>query len=59
LRRPLASGRGTHAAHDVARRVIAPWGHDRPPAPDIAAARQLIASGELTRAAEAASGAAL
>jgi histidine ammonia-lyase len=59
LRRPLASGRGTHAAHDVARRIIAPWGHDRPPAPDIAAARQLIASGELTRAAEAASGAAL
>ncbi|MBV8149269.1 MAG: histidine ammonia-lyase, partial [Candidatus Eremiobacteraeota bacterium] len=45
LRRPMASGKGTHAAHDVARRVISPWGHDRPPAPDIVAARALIASG--------------
>ncbi len=47
IRRPLKSGRGTQAAHAVARRRIAPWTEDRVPAPDIEAARELIRSGEL------------
>jgi histidine ammonia-lyase len=55
FRRPLASGRGTQAAYDVARRYIAPWTEDRAPAPDIEAARRLVASGELVGAAQAAS----
>ncbi len=56
LRRPLRSGAGTQAAHAVVRERIAPWTADRPPAPDIASARALIASGELADAAEAAIG---
>lgn len=56
FRRPLASGRGTQAAHELARGTIAPWTDDRPPAPDIAAARELIGSGRLVRAAETAIG---
>jgi histidine ammonia-lyase len=59
FRRPLASGKGTQAAHDLARRFIAPWTEDRVPAPDIEAARGLIASGDLVRAADRASGSAL
>ena len=55
FRRPLKSGKGTHAAHDLARRTIAPWVDDRVPAPDIEAARRLIASGELAAAAASAS----
>ncbi|MBV9233624.1 MAG: histidine ammonia-lyase [Candidatus Eremiobacteraeota bacterium] len=54
FRRPLRSGRGTQAAHAVTRERIAPWTTDRPPAPDIATARELIRSGELLRAAESA-----
>ncbi len=54
FRRPLRSGRGTHAAHDAARKRIARLVEDRSPAPDIVAARELIASGELVRAAESA-----
>ncbi|HYL27380.1 MAG TPA: histidine ammonia-lyase [Candidatus Nitrosotalea sp.] len=54
FRRPLRSGRGTQAAHDAAREAIAPWTGDRPPAPDIAAARELIASNRLVAAAESA-----
>ena len=50
FRRPLKSGKGTQAAYDLARTVIAPWVDDRPPAPDIEAARKLIASGDLVRA---------
>jgi histidine ammonia-lyase len=57
FRRPLRSG--TQAAYDVARERIAPWREDRAPAPDIAVARELIASGALARAAEAAIGALL
>jgi histidine ammonia-lyase len=57
FRRPLTSGKGTQAAHDLARQSIAPWTDDRVPAPDIEAARALIASGELVRAAQSASGA--
>ena len=56
IRRPLRSGRGTGAAHALARERIQPWVDDRIPAPDIAAARELIRSGELVRAAEEAIG---
>ena len=56
LRRPLKSGRGTQAAHDAGRESIAPWTEDRPPAPDIAAARDLIRSDRLVAAAESAIG---
>ncbi len=56
FRRPLRSGAGTQAAYDAARRVIAPLVDDRVPAPDIESARRLIASGDLVRAAEEASG---
>lgn len=52
VRRPLKSGKGTQAAYDAARQVIAPWAEDRSPAPDIEAARELIASGALVAAAE-------
>ncbi len=54
LRRPLRSGRGTQAACATASEAIAPWTGDRVPAPDIAAARELVASQRLVRAAEAA-----
>ena len=56
FRRPLRSGRGTLAAHALARESIAPWTQDRPPAPDIAAARELIRSQRLVAAAESAIG---
>ena len=56
LRRPLQSGTGTQAAHECARAAIAPLTGDRVPAPDIEAARVLIASGALVRAAERAIG---
>jgi len=56
FRRPLNSGRGTAAAFEVARERIAPWTDDRPPAPDITAARELIRSGRLVEAAESALG---
>jgi histidine ammonia-lyase len=56
FRRPLQSGRGTRAAHALARETIAPLTDDRPPAPDIVAARELIRSQRLVRAAEAATG---
>ena len=55
FRRPLKSGAGTHAAYATARERIAPWTDDRVPAPDIEAARELIRSGELVRAAQAGS----
>lgn len=56
FRRPLRSGAGTQAAYEVARTRIAPWDEDRSPAPDIEAARELIASGALAFAAEQATG---
>jgi histidine ammonia-lyase len=59
FRRPLASGTGTQAAHECARSRIEPWTADRPPAPDIEIARELIRSGALIRAAEEAVGAPL
>jgi histidine ammonia-lyase len=59
FRRPLKSGAGTQAAYGIARTRIAPWTHDRAPAPDIVTARELIRSGALVRAAEEAIGAPL
>ncbi len=59
FRRPLRSGKGTQAAYAVARERIAPWTDDRAPAPDIVAARELIASRALVAAAESAAGVAL
>jgi histidine ammonia-lyase len=56
LRHPLRMGRGTRAAYEIVRERIAPWTNDRPPAPDIAAARELIRSHRLVEAAEAATG---
>ena len=56
FRRPLRAGIGTSAAYAVARERIAPWTGDRVPAPDIAAARELIRSGALAGAAESAIG---
>jgi histidine ammonia-lyase len=56
LRRPLRSGRGTQAAYEAAREAIPPWTQDRSPAPDIAAARKLIASQRLVDTAEEAIG---
>ncbi|MBV8344889.1 MAG: histidine ammonia-lyase [Candidatus Eremiobacteraeota bacterium] len=56
FRRPLRSGAGTQAAYALVREHIAPWTEDRSPAPDIAVARELIASCRLTDAAEAAIG---
>ena len=59
FRRPLTSGAGTQAAYEVARERIAPWTDDRVPAPDIAAARELIRTGALVDAAQEATGTAL
>jgi len=59
LRRPLRSGIGTAAAYALAREHIAPWTEDRVPAPDIEAARGLLASGALQDAVQAAIGEAL
>ncbi len=56
FRRPLQSGRGTRAAHEIARERIPAWTKDRSPAPDIAAARELIRSHRLVQAAEEAIG---
>ena len=55
FRRPLRSGKGTQAAYDLARRTIDPWTVDRVPAPDIEAARVLIRTDALARAAASAS----
>ncbi len=59
FRRPLRSGTGTGAAHAVGRERIAPLEDDRPPAPDIALARELISSGAIVKAAQAATGTSL
>jgi len=53
FRRPLRSGRGTQAAYDAAREVVAVLDADRVQAPDIEAARGLIRSGRLARTAGA------
>ncbi|MCI4331575.1 MAG: histidine ammonia-lyase [Thermoplasmata archaeon] len=45
LRRPASGGSGTESGLRVLRSVVAPWGEDRPPAPDIEAAALGIADG--------------
>jgi histidine ammonia-lyase len=59
FRRPLRSGAGTQAAYEICRRRIAPWTDDRVPAPDIAAARELIRDASLVHAAQEAIGTSL
>ncbi|MDE2572673.1 MAG: histidine ammonia-lyase [bacterium] len=56
-RRPLGSGAGTQAAYAAGRAAVAPLTEDRPPAPDIEALRELLRSGALVAAVEAAVGA--
>ncbi len=51
-RRPLSFGPGTEAAFQAIRQVVAPLIADRPPYRDIAATRDLIASGALLQAVE-------
>jgi histidine ammonia-lyase len=49
LRRPRSGGRGSEAALRGLRTRVAPWTHDRSPAPDIARVAEAIASGALLR----------
>lgn len=53
---PRGLGAGTRAAYRLVRQRIAPLREDRVLAPDIAAATQLVLSGDLVRAVEAAVG---
>jgi histidine ammonia-lyase len=55
-RRPLKSARPVEAAHAAIRKSVKPLLHDRLVAKDIAAALELMASGELLAAAEKAGG---
>ena len=57
LRAPLKPARGTAAVRDLVRTRIPPSGADRPVAPDLELAAELVNSGEVRRAAEAAVGA--
>ena len=57
LRAPLQPGAGTAAALGALRASVAGPGPDRQPAPDLAAAEELITSGELLGAVEAQIGA--
>jgi len=52
----LKAGAGAEAAHELLRTRVKPLAADRSLQPDIEAARELIASGELVRAVEAAVG---
>jgi histidine ammonia-lyase len=56
FRAPLAPGTGVRAAHAAIRDRVAHLEADRPPAPDVAAARELIRSGRLLSAADGATG---
>ncbi|MGP8078196.1 MAG: histidine ammonia-lyase [Thermoplasmata archaeon] len=47
LRRPRSGGRGSEAAVRSLRARVAPWSHDRSPAPDVARVAQAIADGTL------------
>jgi len=53
FRAPMRPGGGVARAHAAVRRVVAHLAEDRSPAPDIAAARGVITSGELLRTADA------
>jgi histidine ammonia-lyase len=57
LRAPLRPAPATGAAHDALRAHVTGPGPDRFLAPELAAAEQLVAGGELLRATEAAAGA--
>ena len=52
FRRPLETSAALEAAYRRLRRDVARYEHDRPHYPDIDAARELIASGELVRVVE-------
>jgi histidine ammonia-lyase len=54
FRAPLRPGRGVAAAHGLVRSVVPHLAADRPPAPDIATVRELVASGALLAAADGA-----
>jgi histidine ammonia-lyase len=54
--RELRAGRGAEAAHACVREVVAPLFEDRYLHPDLAAARECVASGRLIRAVESAVG---
>ena len=56
LRGPLRPGQGTAAALDAVREVVAHLRSDRELGPDIAAARELVTSGRMVEAVEAAAG---
>ena len=45
--RPLRSGPGVEAAHDLVRELVPPLSDDRPPAPDIAQVECLVESGRI------------
>ncbi|MCI4372167.1 MAG: histidine ammonia-lyase [Thermoplasmata archaeon] len=49
LRHPRTGGRGSEAALRAVRSRVAPWTHDRSPAPDIARVASEVASGTLVR----------
>jgi histidine ammonia-lyase len=49
LRRPFRGGRGSEAALRALREGVAPWGNDRPPAPDIEWVAAALADGRLVR----------
>jgi histidine ammonia-lyase len=56
LRAPLEPARGTAAVRDLVRSRIPPSGADRPVAPDLEVAAELVTSGEVVRAAAGAVG---
>jgi histidine ammonia-lyase len=54
LRRPKAGGAGSEAALRAVRELVAPWGADRPPSPDLEKLAGAIADGSLVRKVRAA-----
>ena len=56
LRAPLAPAKGTGAVRDLVRTRIPPAGADRPVAPDLEVAAELVNTGDVWRAAERAVG---
>jgi histidine ammonia-lyase len=56
FRKPLKPGRGTQAAYDVIRKYVAPLEADRPLYDDINKLKEVVASGEILAAVEAAVG---
>jgi histidine ammonia-lyase len=49
LRRPLKTSRALQSVHDALRRRVRFWDEDREMAPDIAAAKALVTTGEIRR----------